>query len=64
MISDKTRREARAIIAIYGRDALTMARRTEANLRTAGSNRAHTWAEIVSIIATHNDRAGRASGST
>jgi hypothetical protein len=47
---DRVRREARSIIAIYGPDALNVARRTEANLRSAGHQRAAIWAGIVEAI--------------
>jgi hypothetical protein len=57
MVSDKVRRQARSLIGIHGRDdALAIARRTEADLRSAGkSRRAAVWAEIVEAIITAQD---------
>ena len=51
-VGDKAARQARSLIGIYGRDdALAIARRTEADLRSAGkSRRAEVWAEIVEAI--------------
>jgi hypothetical protein len=63
MVSDKVRRQARSLIALYGSDyALTIARRTEADLRSAGSQRAEVWAEIVETIIAIED-AGRVARS-
>ena len=57
MVGDKAARQARSLIGIHGRDdALVIARRTEADLRSTGrSQRAAVWAEIVEAIIAAQD---------